>query len=199
MADTTLRTLLGRSRLTADDELKQSLQNEVTAVVEALARPGIHQDFRSDVLKVVSAALDLARTVSSPIYNIDEILKNTSTINNSLGFLAMHIAQARPRTAGYGLVHQDSGKIMPQMFLEQAEATRYTNNMRDMGALPPSIAIIPVEIVSAFVRRPVEPVVTPPAPEPLATLPRVLQQQLPPTEGASITAPPAVEPPKPQT
>jgi len=180
----TLRDLLSRVKLPSDDDTYKSLAAELKVILDALGQPGINEEFRSDILRVITASLDLGKTVSSSVYQLDEVLASISVISTRISFLLHHLATSRPRTPGYGLVHQDSGRILPNLFLNESEANQYVESMRSMGLLPPSIAIIPVEIASRYVVRPrvalpppAAPV--PPAPQPLQDdpLPSVLKNK----------------------
>lgn len=191
-----LRELLSRIKLPSDSETQQVICDELKTALEALAQPGINEDFRNDVMKTVAAMIDLAKTVSRPVYQTDEILVNLSLISTRIAFLLQHIASSRPRTVGFGLVHQNSGKVLPNIWLAESEAKMYVDSMRNMGALPPSVAIIPVEVTSRYVVRPTAAIPPPPAQPPTDPLPRILTPVNPtsPETKPPSTAQPSTEP-----
>lgn len=198
-----LRDLLYRVKATPDEQLLAMMKSELDNIFKALDMPGINQDFRSDLLKIISSALDLVKTMSSSTYNIDDVLMQLSGTTTRISYILAHISASRPRTQGFGLVHRDNGKILPSIWLEETEASKYISSMRDMGALAHSVDILPVEIVSRYIPRPrpLEPVqnLEPPiADDPMPAILRETPQAQPftiPEKQPIPSAPPAAIPP----
>ena len=102
MASNGLRDLLSRVKLPSDEEAAQLFAAELKAALAALNQPEINGDFRNDILKIFTASLDLMKTVSKPVYQVDEILLNLSLISSRISFLLHHVSNSRPRTPGFG-------------------------------------------------------------------------------------------------
>lgn len=152
-----LKDMLARANLPSTDETAASLREEFDLLVKALGAPGINEDFRSDVLKIVTAAVDLARTVSKPNYPIDDILNNLAFLSFKLSAMLQHAANGRPRTFGHGISNTERGQIFPNFFLRGSEAAQYLENMKTLGTVPDTVQVIPIEITSTSVVRPMQP------------------------------------------
>ena len=161
-----IRDLLYRVKISPEENALKIIKSELDTLFSNLAQPGVNEDFRSDLLKIVTASIDLAQTMASASYNIDEVLSDLSSISRRLGFILTHVSEARPRTIGYGLVHRDNGRVLPNIWLEEGEARKYVTSMQEMGVLPPSVSIIPVELASRYIPRPR----TPPPPQAITSV-----------------------------
>lgn len=153
----TIRDLLSRAKVSPEESALKLIKAELDTLFSALSQPGVNEDFRSDLIKVVTSAIDAASTLASASYNIDEVLTDLGNLSQRISFILGHVAAARPRTMGFGLVHRDNGRVLPNIWLDESEATKYVNSMRDMGVLPPSVVIIPIELASRYIPRPKEP------------------------------------------
>lgn len=201
-----LRAILTRINVDPNEELKNSMLQELATLFERFQSPEIHTEFRSDVLKIITASIDLARTLSAPAYQIDEVLTNIAFLNSRIAFILNHVSTSRPRVIGHGLINKDKGKMLPNLFLNQREGEAYIAALKDMHYSNDALGLIPIEVTSRFVTRPTMPPVTeaPALPAPDFTLPKSPVPAAPITPPAASTdapapaTPPAVkEPPKP--
>lgn len=162
-----LRSLLARTDVHLDKDIVEQFTKEITEVLSSLNRPGLHNNFRDDVIKVISTAVDMGKTLSSPTFEVDEVLRNLSFLNARMAMILDYVSSSRPRTQGYGLVHAKTGRIAPTIYLDKSEADRYVENLRELGMLPPDIELRRIEVVSSSVQAPATPAsaaATPPRP-----------------------------------
>lgn len=203
--NTNIRDLLSRATVSPEDATRKSFVESLDRIMITIAQPGVNESFRSDLLKIIASALDIVETLSSPTYHIDEVLTDVAGMNMRLSFILEHVAKSRPRTEGFGLVHRDNGRLLPNIWLQDAEAHQYVDSMRQMGALPPSVSIIPIELASRHIPRPRAIPVPAPEQQPLPKMfapkvepfeiPAAIQEPLPPKPHSSLQVPPVQDPP----
>ena len=188
-----LRSLLSRTNVEMDKSQLEAFSAEIGEVIRALDRPGLNANFRTDLIKIISTSIDLAKTLSNPSFTVDEVLQNLSFLSARVAMIQDFIANNRPRTVGWGLVHKITGQVAPMIYTDKAEGERYADQLRNMGMLPPDVELRRVEVVSSSVQAPTAPIIaaTPPPPHPpqmaaeddqaadVATLPEALSSDLP--------------------
>lgn len=149
-----IRSLLQSATLNADDPAVADLRAFLDTTLDALAEPGINEQFRTDLLKVMTASLDLAFTLSGRTYNIDEVLRLVAFIEQRMSFILNHAITSRPRTLGFGLRHNHTGRILPNIFSSASEAARYISDLAHVSGTMPPFDVVPVELSSANIDQP---------------------------------------------
>jgi len=141
----TLRELLSRSKLTADEDTIATLKASASKVLEEIKLNHLPDTLREDILKIIAASLDLSHTIVRPNYNIDEALINLSVISTRISFVLKHISTSRPRLIGVGVINRTTGQLLPNIWLHEYEAEGYIQSLARAGLSAELFTIIPVE------------------------------------------------------
>jgi hypothetical protein len=100
------------------------------------------------------AAVEFAEVVRAPQYLIDEVLASSTALASRVAQIQSHATLNRPRIVAIGLQLKSTGKVLPNMFATEEEATSYIKHLESIGITPGSFEMIPIEVSSAHVHRP---------------------------------------------
>ena len=162
-----LRELLTNVNATPEISLDQELETMLKETLSALTAPNISSPYREDLRAILLSAITATRLLSNKNYNIDELLEALSLLQSRVSFILLHSARARPRTSGYGIMNEVSGKMLPLIKMHESEARDYLESLRALNADTSQLRIIPIELSSPQLPRPSGPQAPQPAPSPL--------------------------------
>lgn len=141
-------------RMKSGDDFGEAA-TRIETIIDAYDQPDIDQRFRTDIISMVGATLDLAGALSQRSYNIDEVFHNIAHIQQNISLMLRYGLVARPRAAGYALFNTASGTILPGFYATKEEADLQIKALKALG-LPVPITAIPAECVSSSIQRPEE-------------------------------------------
>lgn len=147
-----LRDLLSRIRPGDDFD---DVATRIKRIIENYNRPGIHKQFRQDVIQMIGSVLDLAESMSEKNYRIDEVFNDIAEIQQYMSLMLRHGLLARPRAVGFALLNTASGAIVPGFYASQQEADKQLNFLNTLNLTIPLI-VVPAECVTSNILQPEE-------------------------------------------